>query len=163
MNYHNITKCDMVNGTGIRVVVWVAGCIHQCKNCHNPQTWDENGGIPFDEGALEEIYECLRDDDYEGITFSGGDPLHPNNRKTILELAKKIKEDFPTKTVWLYSGFQWDFIKTLDNIEYVDVVIDGKYVEELSKPSPQWRGSTNQRIIDVKKSLSSNQVIEKEV
>lgn len=163
MNYHNITKCDMANGTGVRVVVWVAGCIHQCKNCHNPQTWDENGGIPFDESALEEIYECLRDDDYEGITFSGGDPLHPNNRKTILELAKKIKEDFPTKTVWLYSGFQWDFIKTLDNIEYVDIVIDGKYVEELSKPSPQWRGSTNQRIIDVKKSLSSNQVIEKEV
>lgn len=159
MNYHNITKCDLANGEGIRVVVWVAGCIHQCKNCHNPQTWDENGGIPFDKNALEEIYECLRDDDYDGITFSGGDPLHPNNRKTILELAKKIKEDFPTKTIWLYSGFEWDFIKNLENIEHIDIVIDGKYVEALSNPSPQWRGSTNQRIIDVKKSIKENKVI----
>lgn len=159
MNYFNISECDLANGTGVRVVLWVAGCLHQCPECHNKDTWDEKAGKTFDEEAVNKIYKCLEKEEYEGITFSGGDPLHPNNRTTILKLAKDIKEKFPNKNIWLYTGFSWLDIKNLENIENIDVIVDGKYKKELSNPSPRWRGSTNQRIIDVKKSLNDNKII----
>ena len=104
MRYHNITKDDMLNGDGLRVVLWVAGCEHQCKGCHNPITWDINGGIEFDEAARQEIFEELEKPYISGITLSGGDPLHTQNRKEIKELAKEIREKFPDKTIWLYTG-----------------------------------------------------------
>ena len=101
MRYHNITKEDMLNGEGLRSVLWVAGCTHHCKNCQNPITWDINGGIPFDEDAKQELFESLDFDYVSGLTFSGGDPLHPQNREEVFKLAKEVKEKFPNKTVWV--------------------------------------------------------------
>ena len=103
MNYHNITKDDMLNGDGLRVVLWTAGCTHRCDGCQNPQTWDADGGLPFDEAAEKELFDDLNHDYIAGITFSGGDPLHPFNRDEVLRLAKKVKETLPNKTVWLYA------------------------------------------------------------
>ena len=147
MNYHNITHDDMLNGDGLRVVLWVAGCTHHCKNCQNPETWDINGGIPFDNEAKEEIFNDLKKDYISGITFSGGDPLHPKHRKQVLELAKEIKEKFPTKTVWCYTGFLYEEVKDIENLKYVDVLVDGEFKEELKDVNLPWVGSSNQRII----------------
>lgn len=147
MNYHNITHDDMLNGDGLRVVLWVAGCTHHCKNCQNPETWDINGGIPFDKEAKEEIFNELKKDYISGITFSGGDPLHPKHRKQVLELAKEIKEKFPTKTVWCYTGFLYEEVKDIENLKYIDVLVDGEFKEELKDVNLPWVGSSNQRII----------------
>ena len=104
MNYHNITKVDMLNGDGLRVVLWLAGCNHMCKDCQNPETWDECGGIPFDNYAKEELFEELGKDYVSGITFSGGDPLFPKNRDEVLSLLQEIDKKFPNKTIWMYTG-----------------------------------------------------------
>ena len=147
MNYHNITHDDMLNGDGLRVVLWVAGCTHHCKNCQNPETWDINSGIPFDKEAKEEIFDELKKPYISGITFSGGDPLHPKHRKQVLELAKEIKEKFPTKTVWCYTGFLYEEVKDIENLKYIDVLVDGEFKEELKDVNLPWVGSSNQRII----------------
>ena len=115
MNYHNITKEDMLNGEGLRTVLWVAGCNHYCKGCQNPETWDACGGIPFDESAKQEIMESLEPDYIDGITFSGGDPLYPGNRQTVTEIAKEIKQKYPEKTIWSYTGFLYEDVKDLDD------------------------------------------------
>lgn len=158
MRYHNITKEDMLNGEGLRSVLWLAGCTHHCKNCQNPITWDINGGIPFDEAARQELFKSLDKDYISGITFSGGDPLHPQNRKEVFELAKEVKEKFPTKTVWLYSGFSWEEFKNEPGVKYLDVVADGEFVEELKDVRLPWVGSSNQRVIDVQKTLKNGEV-----
>ncbi len=158
MRYHNITKEDMLNGEGLRSVLWVAGCTHHCKNCHNPITWDINGGIPFDEDAKQELFESLDFDYVSGLTFSGGDPLHPQNREEVFKLAKEVKEKFPNKTVWVYSGFLWDDFKNNPNMKYFDVFCDGEFVEELKDVRIPWVGSSNQRVIDVQKSLANKEV-----
>ena len=150
MNYHNITKDDMLNGDGLRVVLWVSGCAHGCKGCHNPITWDPKGGIPFDEQAKEELYEELKKDYISGLTLSGGDPLFPGNRPAIEGLVKEVKTRFPHKTIWLYTGYTWEEIAGLPLIQYVDIIVDGKFVESLKDSKLHWRGSSNQRIIDVK-------------
>ena len=106
MRYHNITKDDMLNGDGLRVVLWVAGCGHHCKGCQNPITWDPNGGIPFDDAAKAEIFEQLDKDYISGITFSGGDPLYEANRADVTALAKEIKERYPKKDIWVYTGYE---------------------------------------------------------
>ncbi|NCC45274.1 MAG: anaerobic ribonucleoside-triphosphate reductase activating protein, partial [Clostridia bacterium] len=105
MRYHNITKDDMLNGDGLRVVLWVAGCSHHCKGCQNPSTWDPNGGIPFEAKDEAEIFSQLDHSYIEGITFSGGDPLYEENREEITRLAKEIKKRYPEKTIWLYTGY----------------------------------------------------------
>ena len=105
MRYHNITKDDMLNGDGLRVVLWVAGCEHHCPNCQNPVTWDINGGLEFDEAAKKEIFDELEKNYVSGITFSGGDPLHTQNRKDVGALIEEIKVKFPNKTIWIYSGY----------------------------------------------------------
>lgn len=151
MRYHNITKCDMLNGPGLRVVLWVAGCEHHCKNCHNPMTWDINGGIPFDEKARQELFDELKTEYTDGITLSGGDPLHLCNRKEMTQLAKEIKEKFPKKSIWLYTGYTYEEIQDLEILQYIDVLIDGKFVEELKDESLPWRGSSNQNIIHLNK------------
>ena len=107
MRYHNITKDDMLNGDGLRVVLWVAGCEHHCPNCQNPVTWDINGGLEFDEAAKKEIFDELEKNYVSGITFSGGDPLHTQNRKDVGALIEEIKEKFPNKTLWIYRGYDW--------------------------------------------------------
>ena len=147
MNYHNITKNDMLQGDGVRVALWVAGCNHQCKNCQNPQTWDQNGGIPFDADAKKELFEALDREYISGITFTGGDPLFPNNRETITQLAKEIREKFPDKTIWCYTGYLYEQVKDLEIMKYLDVLVDGPYVEELRSPNEPWVGSSNQKVI----------------
>ena len=159
MRYHNITKEDMLNGEGLRSVLWVAGCTHHCKNCHNPITWDIDGGIPFDDAAKQELFESLDKDYVSGVTFSGGDPLHPKNRDEVFKLAKEIKEKFPNKTVWVYSGFLWDDFKKNASMKYVDVFCDGEFVEDLKDERIPWVGSSNQRVIDVQKSLATGDVV----
>ena len=154
MNYHNITKEDMLNGDGIRVVLWVAGCNHHCKNCQNPITWDENGGLPFDKEAEDELFEALDKPHIDGITFSGGDPLFPNNRSEVFRLIKKCRELLPQKTIWLYTGYLWEEIKDLDGIQDIDVIAEGEFVEELKDNNLHWVGSSNQRVIKVKESLN---------
>ena len=191
MNYHNITYPDMLNGDGLRVVLWLSGCSHHCKGCQNPQTWDINSGIPFDKEAKEELFRELNNDYISGITFSGGDPLHENNLDEVLQLVIEIRSKFPNKTIWIYSGFEWEeLIKNLPRLhmldyllleehenksrfsdeeykawqrfnilKHVDVLVDGKYVDELRDISYHWAGSINQRVIDVQKSLKKGEII----
>ena len=153
MRYHNITKDDMLNGDGLRVVLWVAGCDHCCKDCHNPMTWDPDGGLLFDEAAKQEIFNELDKDYISGITFSGGDPLHAANRLDVLNLAKEIREKYPHKTIWLYTGSTWDEVPDDKLLTCLDVLVDGEFVEELKDNTLQWKGSKNQKVIDVKKSI----------
>ncbi|MGN0307022.1 MAG: anaerobic ribonucleoside-triphosphate reductase activating protein [Lachnospiraceae bacterium] len=153
MRYHNITRDDMLNGDGLRVVLWVAGCSHCCKECQNPVTWDPDGGLLFDEAAKAEIFEQLDKSYISGITFSGGDPLHPANSLEVKELMAEIKEKYPDKTIWLYTGSQWEMIRHMPLIQYVDVCVDGEFRVELKDPKLMWKGSSNQRVIDVQASL----------
>ena len=159
MRYHNITTDDMLNGDGLRTVLWVAGCTHCCKECQNPITWDVNGGVPFDEAAKQELFEKLNHDYISGITFSGGDPLHPLNREPITALAKEINEKFPDKTIWLYTGFLWEDLQNEEILKYIDVLVDGEFMIDLLDTKLKWCGSSNQRIIDVPASLDSGRVI----
>lgn len=159
MNYHNITKDDMLNGDGLRVVLWVSGCTHHCEGCQNPITWDLAGGLPFDEAAEEELFEALSRSHISGITFSGGDPLHPFNRQEVFRLMKKCKELFPEKTVWVYTGFLWEDVKDIEDIKYADVLADGRFVKELNDNNLHWVGSSNQKVVNVQESLKENKVI----
>lgn len=158
MRYHNITKDDMLNGDGLRVVLWVAGCNHNCRECHNPYTWDIRGGIPFDQAAMQELYTELEKPYISGITLSGGDPLHPDNRAGIAALIDTISDKFPHKTIWLYTGYRWEEICDLPLIKKVDVVADGEYVAELRDTKKHWVGSANQRVIDVLPTLMTGVV-----
>ena len=159
MRYHNITTDDMLNGDGLRTVLWVAGCTHCCKECQNPISWDVNGGVPFDEAAKQELFEKLNHDYISGITFSGGDPLHPLNREPITALAKEINETFPDKTIWLYTGFLWEDLQHEEILKYIDVLVDGEFMIDLLDTKLKWCGSSNQRIIDVPASLDAGRVI----
>jgi anaerobic ribonucleoside-triphosphate reductase activating protein len=159
MRYHNITKDDMLNGDGLRVVLWVAGCTHGCRECQNQSTWDPEGGIPFDEAAKEELFAALEKGYISGVTFSGGDPLHPCNKNEIENLAKEIKNRFPLKTIWLYTGDLWENIKDESIVKELDVLVDGEFQIEHKDTSLHWKGSSNQRVIDVKQSLQIGKVV----
>ncbi len=159
MRYHDITKDDMKNGEGLRVVLWVSGCEHACAGCHNPVTWDPEDGLIFDDKAKSEVFEILSRDYISGITLSGGDPLFPANRDEVLSLLQEIRAKFPTKTVWLYTGYTYEDISSLKHMNYIDVLVDGKYIEILKDTQYHWAGSINQRIIDVKRSKSENRVV----
>ena len=178
INYHNITHDDMNNGDGLRVVLWLSGCSHHCYNCQNPQTWNPNSGIPFDEIAKQEIFNELSKDYISGITFTGGDPLHENNLDEVLELVKEIRISYPEKTIWLYTGYTWEQLvysrmpsgigkekkflhwnQRNEIISNVNVLIDGKYIDEQKDLTLKWRGSKNQNVIDVKQSLTQNKMV----
>lgn len=159
MRYHNITKDDMLNGDGLRTVLWVSGCDHCCKSCHNPITWDPNGGLLFDEEAKEELFEVLGRDYISGLTLSGGDPLYAGNREDMLKLVKEVREKFPDKTIWMYTGFVWESIDHLEVMDYVDVLVDGEFILEQADTKLHWRGSANQRVIDVQKSKETGSVV----
>lgn len=159
MNYHNITTDDMLNGPGLRTVLWVAGCNHHCKECQNPETWDCNGGIPFDREAYDEVINKLKPSYISGLTLSGGDPLFPKNRSCLTSLVKHVKELFPNKNIWCYTGYLFEQIKDLPIVKYLDVLIDGEFKKELNDNNLHWVGSSNQRIIDVQKSLTNNSII----
>ena len=152
----------MLNGSGLRVVLWVAVCSHHCKGCQNPITWDANNGIPFDENAKEELFEELNQSYCSGITFSGGDPLDDANFDVIYNLVKEIKTKFPNKNIWLYTGYTWEeiyYYKKLRILLYIDVLVDGPYIEEQRDISLKWVGSKNQRIIDVQASLKKDELV----
>lgn len=159
MRYHNITKDDMLNGDGLRVVLWVAGCEHECRGCQNPVTWDICGGLEFDDDAKKEIFAELEKPYISGITLSGGDPLHTMNRADTGRLIEEIAEKFPNKTIWLYTGYEWQEVKNLPYMKYVDVMVDGEFAERLKDNKLQWRGSSNQKVIDVKKSIEIGKVV----
>ena len=159
MNYYSITKDDMVNGDGLRVVLWVAGCDHCCDGCHNSYTWNKKGGVKFDDAAKKEIFDELDKDYIQGITFSGGDPLFCENRDTVLAFVKEVSEKYPNKDIWLYTGFKWEEIKNLPNINLIDVLIDGEFIRALHDPKLKWKGSSNQRVIDVKNTLKTGNIV----
>lgn len=159
MRYHNITKDDMLNGDGLRVVLWVAGCAHGCPGCHNPITWDPEGGLPFDKEAKQEIFDELDKDYVSGITFSGGDPLHEANVRQVTALAKEIREKYPNKTIWLYTGSLWKEVKDLEIAKYLDVLVDGEFQEEKKDNTLHWKGSANQMVIDVPKTLQIGEIV----
>lgn len=158
MRYHNITKDDMLNGDGLRVVLWVAGCDHCCKECQNPMTWDPDGGLLFDESAKAEIFAELEKPYISGITFSGGDPLHSANSLDVKNLCEEIREKFPNKTIWLYTGDVWENICNLAIVKCLDVVVDGEFHIDEKDVKLLWKGSKNQRVINVKKTLESDDI-----
>lgn len=149
----------MLNGDGLRVVLWVSGCSHCCRECQNPVTWDANGGLPFDEEAREELFAMLARDYIAGLTLSGGDPLYSGNRAEVLKLAREVRQAFPAKTIWLYTGFVWEAVEQLELMDYIDVVVDGEFVMEKKDTKLWWRGSSNQRVIDVKATRAAGHVV----
>lgn len=158
MNYHNITTEDLLNGDGLRTVLWVAGCSHHCPFCQNPETHDPNSGIPFDNDAYKELIEDLSKPYISGLTLSGGDPLYEGNRETLTELVKEVKEQFPNKTVWCYTGFLYKDVADLEIMDYIDVLVDGKFIQALNDNTLHWVGSSNQRVIDVKKTRETGNI-----
>lgn len=167
MRYHNITKADMLNGEGLRVVLWTSGCLHHCPACQNALTWDENDGLPFDDEAINEIYQELEKEWCSGLTLSGGDPLFPKSRKTIRDLVTNVKKLYPTKTIWSYTGYTWEeLMEQMETDEYlkdilnnIDVLLEGRFVLKLASEKVRYVGSSNQRIIDVKKSLEKGEIV----
>lgn len=148
MNYHNITHDDMSNGDGLRVVLWLAGCEHRCDGCQNPITWNPDDGLRFDDKAKFEIFKELEKGYIAGITFSGGDPLHENNVEGVLKLIKEIRQKFPNKTIWLYTGYRMEELTGVrkEVAHSCDVVVDGKFIKELADVNYPWAGSTNQKV-----------------
>lgn len=159
MRYHNITKDDMLNGDGLRVVLWVSGCGHHCPECQNPVTWDPKEGLLFGEKEKEELFTELAKPYISGITFSGGDPLHAANEAEILALAKEIRSRFPGKTIWMYTGYDWEYVKTREVARWIDVLVDGPYKKDLRDTQLHWRGSSNQHVIEVPESLASGKMV----
>lgn len=163
MRYHNITKDDMLNGDGLRVVLWLAGCKHHCDECQNPITWNPDDGLEFDQAAKEELFEALDKDYISGLTLSGGDPLHSSNYYDVFLLILKIKHRFPNKNIWLYTGYTWEEImnsrELTKAILNVDVLVDGKFIKEKADVKYEWAGSTNQRVIDVHKSIEKGEIV----
>ena len=149
----------MLNGDGFRVTLFVSGCSLHCPNCQNPETWAKDGGVLFDDEAREEIFEELKKPYVSGITLTGGHPLESYNLKKCTELCKQIKTKFKNKTIWLYTGFVFERVQNLEIMDYVDVVVDGPFVENLKDVSLKWRGSKNQRVIDVKKTKQQNKIV----
>ena len=161
----------MLNGDGLRVVLFLSGCNHHCENCHNIETWDECSGYPLTSEACADIIAELKKDYISGITFSGGDPLHPNNVDLVNSLIAYIRTHFPDKTIWLYTGYTLEDIyqsaddscsetmKRLNIVMSVDVLVDGKFEQALADVNYPWAGSINQRVIDIPNSLKAQQII----
>lgn len=159
MRIIRIDKNNQVNGDGLRCVIWFAGCAHKCPGCHNPETWSFDCGHDTTMQDMDTIYDQLERDEISGITLSGGDPIY--QQKELVPFLKQIKTNFPNKTIWCYTGFLYEEICNSPVMEYIDVLIDGPYFAALN-PGPckvLWRGSTNQRIIDVQKSLEEDSII----
>lgn len=171
MKYAKIKKCDVANGPGVRVSLFVTGCNHHCKNCFNKEAWDFNYGDDFTQKQESEIIEDLKPDYITGLSLLGGEPFEKTNQEGLVPLIKKEKETYPNKEIWCYTGLTFDkqilgqmigeehretTKEMLDNIDYI---VDGRFVDELKDPKLRFRGSSNQRIIDVKKSLAQNQIV----
>ncbi len=171
MNYAKIKKCDVANGPGVRVSLFVSGCNHHCKNCFNREAWDFNYGNNFTEKEENQIIEDLKPDYITGLSLLGGEPFERQNQEGLAPLVKKVKQEYPEKKIWCYTGFTFDKQilgemvgqenreTTKQMLENIDYIVDGRFVEELKNPSLKFKGSSNQRIIDVKKSLEQNEVV----
>ena len=161
MRINGIEQCSMTNGVGLRTVLWVSGCEHKCKGCQNPCTWDPDSGEDFTSEKKELLYKYLDNKYIKGITFSGGDPLHPNNRGEVGKLILDIKANYPSKDIWLYTGYTWEEVKelNLDFLRYIDVLVDGRFILSKRNVNLRWCGSSNQRVIDVKESLKEGKII----
>lgn len=150
MNYHRYYPVDVVNGEGTRCVLFVAGCEHQCPGCYNKSTWGVNSGSPFTQSLEDQIIKDLQDTEIkrQGLSLSGGDPLHPKNIPAILKLVKRVKSECDNKDIWLWTGYKLDELSAdqQEVVSYIDVLIDGKFVQELADPRLLWRGSSNQII-----------------
>lgn len=160
MKYNVVRKMDISNGPGVRVSVFMQGCEFHCKNCFNPETWDFEGGKDFNQSTIDEVLDLCSKNHIKGLSILGGEPMHPKNIEATTELAKAFKEKYPNKNLWVWSGFQFDQeLKDKEVLKYVDVLVDGRYRDELHNPKLKWRGSSNQRVIDVQQSLKNNQVV----
>ena len=169
MNYGEIKSCDIANGEGVRVSLFVSGCTHHCKNCFNAETWDFNFGKPFTREIEDKIIEELAPDYIDGFSLLGGEPFEPLNQKVLLPFLRRIKDKYPQKSVWCYTGYLFDKeLKsesrarckyTDEMLSLIDVLVDGEFVQELYDISLQFKGSTNQRIIDVQKSIANGQIV----
>ena len=171
MFYGEIKKVDIANGTGVRVSLFVSGCTHHCKGCFNPATWNFDFGYEYTKETENSIMEALSPTYIEGLSLLGGEPFEPQNQPTLVGLLKRIRSELPNKNIWCYSGYTFEELSgqkesraytntTLEMLSLIDVLVDGEFVEELKDISLKFRGSSNQRIIDVKKSLEANMVIE---
>lgn len=149
-NYAKINLTDIANGPGVRVIIFFSGCTHHCEGCFNPETWDFNFGQPFTQETIDYILNNANHDYIEGLTLLGGDPLCGNNPEASLDLCKQFKQNFPNKTIWLYTGSLFEDVKNLPVMQYVDVCVDGPFILDKKDISLVFRGSSNQRIIDVK-------------
>ena len=160
MRYNKIRKMDISNGPGVRVSVFMQGCAFHCKNCFNPETWDFKQGKEFTDEIIDKVLELASKDFIIGLSILGGEPMHPNNIEGTTKLAKSFKEKYPNKTIWCWSGFLFDRdLKDKEVMKYIDVLVDGQYQDELHDFRLKWCGSSNQRVIDVQKSLKENKTV----
>ncbi len=160
MRYNRIRKMDISNGPGIRVSIFMQGCAFGCKNCFNPETHDFKGGKEFNDETIKKILELCNNENIKGLSILGGEPMHPHNIEGTTKLAKAFKEKYPNKTLWVWTGFLFDLdLKDKEVLQYVDVLVDGQYIDELRNPKLKWCGSSNQRVIDVPKSLAEDKIM----
>ena len=169
MNYADIKKIDVANGEGVRVSVFVSGCNHHCKGCFNQCAWDFNYGKKFTEKEEQQIIDYMNHNYISGLSLLGGEPLEPKNQEGLLPLVKKVKEKFPNKDIWCYTGFDFekDVVEkmaknnetTRELLKYIDIIVDGKFEEDKKDLKLQFRGSSNQKIVDVKQSLQTGQIV----
>lgn len=167
MNYGEIKKCDIANGEGVRVSLFVSGCTHHCRGCFNPETWDFNYGRLFDDKAEEEIFSALSANYISGLSLLGGEPFEPENQRALLPFLRKVKAVFPTKNIWCYTGYLFEELLggskahcecTKEMLMLIDILVDGEFHLEKKDISLAYRGSSNQRIIDVRKSLEGGRI-----
>lgn len=160
MKYNLIRKMDISNGPGVRVSVFMQGCGFHCKNCFNKETWDFEAGKDFNQDTIDEVLNLCKEDYIKGLSILGGEPMHPKNIEGTTKLAKAFKEKYPNKNLWVWSGFKFDEdLKDKEVLNYVDVLVDGRYEDDLHDFTLKWRGSSNQRVIDVKESLKEHKII----
>ena len=160
MRYNKIRKMDISNGPGVRVSIFMQGCNFNCKNCFNPETHDFNGGKEFTDDTIYKVLELCDNKNIEGLSILGGEPMNPQNIEGTTKLAKAFKEKFPNKSLWAWSGYTFEnYLKDKDVMNYLDVVVDGQFVEEEKNPTLEWKGSSNQRVIDVQESLKENKIV----
>ncbi|MBQ5928013.1 MAG: anaerobic ribonucleoside-triphosphate reductase activating protein [Oscillibacter sp.] len=168
MHYGEIKNCDIANGEGVRVTLFVSGCTNHCKNCFQPQTWDFEFGRPFTAETEEELLTMLKPDYINGLTVLGGEPFEPSNQRSLLPFLRRVRETYPKKNIWCFSGFTYEELKTDGShprcevtdemLDQLDVLVDGRFVEELKDISLRFRGSSNQRLIDMKKSREAGEL-----
>lgn len=159
MRYNKIRKMDISDGPGVRVSIFMQGCAFNCEKCFNPETHDFKGGKEFNDETINRVLKLCENENIEGLSILGGEPMHPQNIEGTTKLAKAFKEKFPNKNIWAWTGFQFDKnLKDTEVVKYLDVVVDGQYVDALHNPTLHWKGSSNQRVIDVQKSLRDNKI-----